>query len=195
MHGLGSNPRRFAMLVRNYPGRARFVLPRAPDPYGPQGYSWFPLTRPLHRPPKATLNHMLKSADRLAALIRELQADHPNTPKPIIMGFSQGGLMSYAVATRHPQLIRAALPISGWLPDAMVPTQAPNFTPLIWSMHGTSDTVVPELPTRTMVDTLKALHFQVEYTSWPNVGHTISQDMRHALFEQLDTLLAQESPP
>ena len=47
------------------------------------------------------------------------------TGKVVVTGFSQGGMLSYALALHHPELIEYALPISGMLPEVLWPTTPP----------------------------------------------------------------------
>ena len=192
VHGLGDRPESFGRLVRGYSKPARFIMPRAPEPYH-EGYSWFPLGRPLDNPPEPVIAQMKRSAARLAALIEELKVKRPTRGEPVILGFSQGGLMSYLVATRHPTRVKAALPVSGWLPNPLIPTALPASAPTIRAMHGESDTLIPAGPTQAMVEKMTRLGFQVTLKTWPGVPHTITRPMREELFGYLDALV-QEAP-
>ena len=43
-------------------------------------------------------------AEEIARLTAQVQKGHPTRGKPILTGFSQGGILSYAMAVLHPEI-------------------------------------------------------------------------------------------
>lgn len=183
IHGLGDRPEHFRRLVADLPVPARVIVPRAPDPRG-GGYSWFPVRAKGSDPMKLSAG-ISKSGDRIAALVATVTRERPTAGRPVVLGFSQGGMLTFYLATHHPALFGAAIPVGGWLPPPLVPDgTAPKGAPRIVALHGQEDPLLLIGPTRKGVDTLKEKGWDVSLHEYPGVGHAIPPDMRaelHAL--------------
>jgi phospholipase/carboxylesterase len=170
--------------IEGFPLRARFIFPEAPDPFEGGGFSWFHYS--VRDTDDATLaRDMGERADQLARMLDELQRRRPTQGKPIVAGFSQGGMLSYALALRHPEAVAFVLPIAGMLPDplfAEVPRAGVRYPP-VRALHGRDDDVVAFARTQHMVDTLKARGLDIALDSYPGVRHFISDPMRTRMHE------------
>ena len=136
IHGLGDSARGFEGLARRLRLPWRVVLPDGPMRWS-GGFSWY----------RIGCGHeaedVRRSAALLDALLDRVRARWPRAPKPVVLGFSQGGVMSFALAALSPQRIRAAVPMSGALPLGFgaVPA-APAAAPPLLVVHGRVDTVI-----------------------------------------------------
>lgn len=184
VHGLGDTPEHFGGLFDAYPGPARIILPRAPTSYG-QGFSWFSIDVDKLGGEEVAAG-VAKAADRLAAFLKEISAAHPGSGKPVLTGFSQGGMLSFAVAVRHPEVIQEAIPLAGFLPAPLLPSEAPKDAVPIRAFHGAEDKLLPLSLARETVEALSGLGFTVELTEYPGVGHQLSAEMRRDLFALLE---------
>lgn len=186
IHGLGSKPEHFKRVLVDFPKKARVILPRAPKPWR-NGYAWF-TARIRNSNPQMLADGIARAADQVAEFIRFLALEKPTVGKPILCGFSQGGMISFAVAVRHPELIRLAIPISGVLPRPLWPSSGGARSVLpIRALHGVQDALVLIEPTRETVAHLKGAGFDAELKEYENVGHGMSPAMReelHKLIEQ-----------
>jgi phospholipase/carboxylesterase len=191
IHGLGDRPEHFAPLVGDFEKKARFVIPRGLEAHG-RGYSWFPI-RVGGIDPERVAVVLRTSAERVAAMLEQLPSQHPTRGKPIITGFSQGGMLSFAVAVEHPRLIAKAVPLAGWLPPPLWPAKAPAGTPAIVALHGDADSVLPVEPTRDAVGALRRAGYDANLHEYPGVSHTLSPAMRRDLFRELASAIA--APP
>lgn len=86
-----------------------------------------------------------------------------------IMGLSMGGMGTYDLAIRHPDLFAAAIPICGTVNPA-------RFTPALKQVkfrifHGDADNVVPVEGSRAAYRALKELGVDVKYTEFPGCMH------------------------
>jgi predicted esterase len=175
VHGLGDTPENFVDLYAEISAPARVVAPRAPEPYG-QGSSWFPIEIPYRD--DATIGAGIgAAADRVAALIAQLSERLPICGAPMITGFSQGGMVSFAVAVRHPDAIGFALPVAGALPSSLQPAGSAGRHPRIRALHGDADDMVPIGTARASVTRLEQLGFDVQLREYAGIGHRISPAM------------------
>lgn len=183
IHGLGDRPERFALL-RGYPGQLRVIVPRALDPHG-RGFSWFPIR--ARNPDRERVARGLRAAtDKVATMIEAVTKRYPTRGKPIVTGFSQGGMLSFALAVTHPELVAAALPVAGVLPEPMWPSaKAPDDPPPIVALHGDADPLLAIDATRQTVAALREAGFEATLTEYPGVPHRIQPNMRRDLFRHI----------
>lgn len=194
VHGLGDRPRGFVGALDGLRSRARLIVPRAPNAYG-RGYSWFPFRRdPSRKNLTEMASAMKRAADRLAELLAELKEIHG--VRPVLTGFSQGGALTFIVATHHPARVRAAVPLGGWLPEPLRSVSLPigAHAPTISALHGEADTLVPLSPTKDAVDALQARGFEVELQAFSGVGHSIPTAMRRRWYELLTRYSTDQAP-
>jgi phospholipase/carboxylesterase len=193
IHGLGDDPRAFVSLFEGFPHRARIIAPRGIDAYEEGGWAWFPI-RARDLAPVDLARSLENAAHRVDAAVLELQRARPTVGKPIVTGFSQGGMMSFALATLHPDHYAAARPIGGWLPPLLWPKQPTAITyPPIIAWHGGDDTIVPLDPTREAVDALRAAGVPTELRVEEGVGHTITPTMQRDLWIELGADTSREA--
>ncbi len=107
-----------------------------------------------------------------------------------LMGLSMGGYGTWHLASKHPDLFAALVPICGRLrpPDGVAPApgslasrfrgeelyrrtaEAVSHLPA-WVFHGDQDDVVPVEESRRIAGALRGLGAEVIYTELPGVGH------------------------
>jgi phospholipase/carboxylesterase len=185
IHGLGDEPRADWLDLVPQNVRARVIMPRGPLAYQ-RGYSWFPFQVGEHR--SDTLAKTLgPRAQQLAAALQVLLTRRPTRGLPIVSGFSQGGMLSFALATRYPERYAFVLPISGGLPDALWPARAPAGAARlpIRALHGARDSIVPIEPTRELVERLRSLGYDATLREFPELGHSIAPEVRDRVIQEL----------
>ncbi len=182
VHGLGDRPESFTPFLDVLEEKTRVILPRAPTPWG-GGHAWFDKSRDGNW--EQLSDGMASSAKRLAHLLSHLAKTRPTKGLPIIVGFSQGGMLSYAVASNYPRTIRLAVPISGLLPRPLwlAAKDVSISYPRIRALHGTVDRIVPITYARDTVSHLKKIGLDVTLEEYPMVSHTISYAMRKKVLD------------
>ena len=187
VHGLGDRPQSMLRLLADLPGPARVIAPRAPDRWN-SGWSWFP-TRTTGD--EATLSRQIATvAGQFVEDLEEARRARPTQGKPILAGFSQGGMLSFAVAVRHPDAIAGAVPVAGWLPSLLLPPGGPPAAaPPIRALHGEEDGVLPFARTQEGVTSLRAKGWDVTLQPFPGVAHRIPPPVRQELFHALQGLV------
>jgi len=187
LHGLGDSPAGFQGLFERFPAPARFLLPAGPEPRG-DGFSWYPYPA---ADDEALAAGLAASADRVAQLI----AAHGGSA--VVTGFSQGGMLSFALAAQHPEVIVAAVPISGTLPAQLWPEGAPDGIelPPVTALHGDADDRIPIGPAQDATAALAARGHDALMVPYAGVEHTISQAMRLDLYLTLAESIGAPLPP
>jgi phospholipase/carboxylesterase len=194
MHGLGDTPDNFANVFAGFDRPARVILPRALDAHEEGGWSWFPI-RARDPDVDALAEGIAAAADALAPAIAKLREDRPTRGKPIVTGFSQGGMLTFMLAVEHADLLGHAIAIGGWLPPPRWPKgKPPASAPTIVALHGDLDKAVAFGPTRDAVEHLKAQGWAAELHGYPNVGHSIPPPMHDELFSLLRGYLDETTP-
>jgi phospholipase/carboxylesterase len=183
MHGLGDRPEAFAPVYTSLPARARLIVPYG-EPWN-EGFSWFP-PGSLDDPARLA-DGTARAADRVAAMIEVLSRTRPTRGKAIVTGFSQGGMLSFTLAVRHPELVAAAFPVGGLLAPALVPASWPmgKVAPPLLAFHGEADERVPIARARASVEALRALGLDARLSSYPGVGHAIPPALRADLLRAI----------
>lgn len=183
IHGLGDRPESFAPLFASLAIKARLVVPYG-EPWR-EGFSWFP---------PGSLDDSAKlaagtagAADRLAAMIAAIVEARPTLGKPIVTGFSQGGMLSFTLAVRHPEVVGAAFPVGGLIAPSLVPAAWPMAAaaPPITAFHGEADARVPIERARASVAALRAAGMDATLRAYPGVGHAIPPPLRADLLRAI----------
>jgi phospholipase/carboxylesterase len=177
IHGRGDAPDHFARLFEDVTAKVELAFPQAPDRYG-DGYSWFPGSRGTTEPELAA--NMDAAERRLWPAIAELARGR----RVFVTGFSQGGMLSYVLAARHPREIAYAFPIAGGAPRALLPRDRAPVAP-IYALHGASDGLIDVEMARATVATFKEEGAMVVLREFAGVGHTVTTEMRGELLDHL----------
>ena len=177
LHGRGANA--FDLLgLAPYLCAGKFMLicPQAPleTPIGPEavGYAWYPMSS--GRMPD--VEAMVSSQRKLQAFLDQCSNKYPIDPKKLaVLGFSQGGVMSYSLALPNPQRFAALAVLSSWLPKELLPrlnvTDAAQSLPTL-VQHGTQDPMIEVARARSSVETLRELNVPLTFREYP-MGHEI----------------------
>jgi predicted esterase len=107
--------------------------------------------------------------------------------KVLVGGFSQGAIVAYALAARHPEIVYT-FPIAGLLPASLIPHDHTPTAP-VFAMHGTDDDVIEVDLGRATVAAFQADGAKAELQEFPGVGHEIAPAMRQELARRVQVLL------
>ncbi len=152
-----------------------FSLPRAGPHSAPQaGYSW----RPPHAGTFArpSLDDFRESAGALIQLVDTYAASHQIEASQFdIMGFSQGAALSNVLTCLHPERIRKAAILAGFMPSGMdeILAKKPLLGKEIFVSHGTQDNLVPLDRALASMALLEQAGAHITYCE-AEVGHKVS---------------------
>jgi phospholipase/carboxylesterase len=185
IHGRGDSPEQFAAVLENLQVPARIVLPRGPEPYD-HGRQWYSLEHALRWP--ATIR---ARTTQLAELAQRVQSERPTLGRPVVTGFSQGGVLSFALAAFYPSAVSASVPIAAawhrWLPGPHAAARMPS----LHAYHGEADPVMPLDGARAMVSMMREAGAQASLVQYRDVGHQLSDTMRSEVLHRLEQLLGE----
>lgn len=164
----------------------RVIVPQAGDRLG-EGWMWLPVSVGSGLVDRLA-SSLFQVASRLARFIRTLEQERPTIGRPIVSGFSQGGLLTYALALHHDDVVGAAFPLSTWLPPPLEPLYKRDDLryPPIRAMHGSADPIIPVGPTRVLVERLRGRGFDLEFREFEGVGHEMSDEMNDLFHRWLE---------
>jgi phospholipase/carboxylesterase len=120
---------------------------------------------------------ILSSREKLRAFLDQCEKAYPiDAKRLLVLGFSQGGLMSYSLALPTPQRFAALAVLSSWLPKELLPRLSP--TDAVQSLptlvqHGTRDPMIEVGRARGSVETLRELRVPLTFREY-SMGHEIS---------------------
>jgi len=181
IHGMGDKPDNWIDSWRTFPEKAQIVLPRAFTKYG-EGYSWFEFRDGMT---DAEFGAEVGAAEeKLWKAIAKLAGPR----RIIVTGFSQGGMLSFAIAARHAGQVVYAFPVSGSCPGPLLPKDKAKAAPLV-AFHGTSDNVLAFKWGQGAVNAFKEQGNDATLKAYPGVGHTITPEMRADLWAEMQKAL------
>jgi phospholipase/carboxylesterase len=178
LHGVGSNEEDLFGLTPYLDGRFLVVSARAPVPMGPGAYGWFN----IEFTPRGMLADVEQAKQSLRLLSRfvdeAVEAYGADAGRVYLAGFSQGAMMSLALALGAPERIAGAVLMSGRFPaqalDGEPDRRALEGKPFMVT-HGTYDPVLPVSEGRAVREKLEALAVELTYREYP-MGHEVSME-------------------
>jgi phospholipase/carboxylesterase len=177
MHGWGSNALDLMGLAPYIAGgRCLTLCPQGPvevEIGAVNGYGWYQL-RPGAPP---DMEAMGNAADRLMRFVDVALERYPvDRRKLVLMGFSQGGVMAYNLAIRHPERFAALAALSTWFPEELA-EHARNRDALAQLatlvQHGRADDMIDIGKARQSVERLRAFKMPLSYREY-DCGHEIT---------------------
>lgn len=179
LHGYGSNEEDLFSFAAQLPDEYLIISARAPYNIPGYGHAWYAIDFDADMNKFTDDVQAAQSRDLVAAFIDEVIAAYPVDKDNItLIGFSQGGILSYAVALSYPEKIRRVAVLSGYLHEnilkdkTILPTIDWDYLSFFIS-HGIADQVIPVDWARKAPEFLKTLGIKSEYHEY-NTGHGVA---------------------
>jgi phospholipase/carboxylesterase len=178
LHGLKEDERGLHGLSAALDDRLLRVSARGIRTIRPGAFAWYHVT---FAPEGPIVDPAEVEGSRLAILgfIDELVSAYGADPDRVfLMGFSQGAIMSLAVALTEPEKIAGVVSMSGRIPPGVVPriAAAERLAGLpIFAAHGTQDRVLPIEHGRAARELISRYPIELEYKEYP-MGHLIGPE-------------------
>ncbi|PWA07299.1 alpha/beta hydrolase [Flavobacterium psychrotolerans] len=191
LHGVGGNEQDMFSLANSLPEKFLVVSVRGPLTLGPDSYAYFRVDFSTGRP---IINEKEAESARVSILrfLEDLkQKETFDEKKVYLMGFSQGGIMSYSVALTEPEKIKGIVVMSGRLLPEIKPLVAINerLSKLkVYISHGSQDNVLQVQYAYDAVNYLKAKGISPLFHEYLE-SHTISEAMLKDVTIWLDQIV------
>lgn len=177
LHGYGSNEEDLFSFAAQLPDEYLIISARAPYALPPYGNAWYAINFDADMNKFSDEVQAVQSRDLIAKFIDEIIENYPADKDNVtLIGFSQGAILSYAVALTYPEKIKRVLALSGYLNLEIIDKnfRMKNLEKLrFFISHGVVDQVIPVEWARKAPEFLKELGLDVEYHEYP-VGHGVA---------------------
>lgn len=177
LHGYGSNEEDLFSFASELPDEYYVISARAPYNLQYGSYAWYAINFDADENKFSDNEQARESRDLIARFIDELTINYPIDADNItLLGFSQGAILSYAIALSHPDKIKSVIALSGYANEEIMEAnyQKNDFSQLrIFHSHGTVDQVIPIDWARKTKPFLEKLGIASVYKEYP-IGHGIS---------------------
>lgn len=176
LHGYGSNEEDLFGFAPQLPDEYLIVSARAPYSLPPYGNAWYAINFDAGMNKFTDNVQAAASRDLIAKFIDEVISNYPvDADNVTLVGFSQGAILSYAVALTYPEKISRVLALSGYLNmDIVEDVNSRDISKLrFYISHGIQDQVIPVEWARKAPEYLKAKGLDVAYHEYP-AGHGVA---------------------
>ena len=190
LHGRGTDELDLIPLFLSL-GRTDVMIisPRAPLPFSFGGFTWYSQSQEWAPEPQS----FRSSVDLLRKFISETSNGYPvNTRELVLLGFSQGTVMAYAVGLVDPSSFRGVVALSGYVPHhSGLPLNLRILEGFpVFISHGTYDEVIPVKFGREAEELLKGAGAEVTYREYP-MAHEVGENTIRDLASWMNKLVKQ----
>lgn len=183
LHGYGSNKEDLFSFASELPKEYIVISAEAPLSLGFGGNAWYSIDFNAAGDKFSNTEEGIDSRNKISQFIDEAVAHYPIDEQNInLLGFSQGCILSFALALSEPQKFKNVIGLSGYIDLSLVEGDYPSrkFNHLgVYNSHGSADQVIPVDWARKNQTILKDLNIDFLYEEFP-VGHGVSPRNFHS---------------
>jgi phospholipase/carboxylesterase len=182
LHGYGSNEEDLFSFATELPEEYYVISARAPYDLTYGSYAWYAINFDADENKFSDLEQARSSRDLIVEFIDECLSKYAiDTDKVSLFGFSQGAILSSAIALSYPEKINKVAALSGYL-NTEIATEdylKNNVSKVkFFVSHGVVDQVIPIDWARKTKPALENLGIDVVYKEYP-IGHGVSPQNFH----------------
>lgn len=177
LHGYGSNEADLFSFATELPDEYYIISLQAPFDLQYGSYAWYAINFDADASKFSDLDQARSSRNLVLTTLDELQRKYPIDAEAVaLIGFSQGAILSYAIALSYPDRIQRVAALSGYLnteiaAEGFEKNKLANLQ--IYASHGTVDQVIPVEWARKSPEILTNLGVRVQFKEYP-IGHGVS---------------------
>ncbi|SFR46138.1 phospholipase/carboxylesterase [Robiginitalea myxolifaciens] len=177
LHGYGSNEEDLFSFASELPGDLFIISLQAPFTLEPFGYAWYAINFEAEKGKWSDLEQASKSRELIREFLEEAIAAYDlDATRISLLGFSQGSILSYALALSYPEKIKSVVALSGYI-NAQILVEGyrekDHSSLEIYASHGQMDMVIPPAWAQQTPPFLDELGIPHRYEEYP-VGHGVS---------------------
>ncbi|RIV45905.1 alpha/beta hydrolase [Flagellimonas pelagia] len=177
-HGYGSNEEDLFSFAPELPGELMVLSVKAPYDLEPFGHAWYAINFDAEYGKWSDDEQAKESREKIVAFIDEaIKAYNLDEKNITLLGFSQGTILSYAVALSYPEKIKNVVALSGYINERILAngyTEKDHSNLHIYASHGQVDQVIPLEWAQRAPELLKQLGIDYTFEEFP-IGHGVSQ--------------------
>lgn len=177
LHGYGSNEDDLFSFADELPDEYTIVSIRAPHILSGFGYAWYAINFDEEQGKWSDNEQALKSRDIIVDFIDEVCKKYKiDTKNVTLLGFSQGAILSMAIALTYPRKVKNVIALSGYINRDIIELSdtVKKYSALhIYVSHGISNQVIPIEWARKTPVFLEELSIDYTFEEFP-VGHGVS---------------------
>ena len=188
LHGYGSDENDLFSFASELPSALFIISVKAPYTMQPYGNAWYTINFEAEKGKWNDNVQAATSRDLISKFIDEVCNSYPvNANNVTLLGFSQGTILSYAVALTYPEKVKNIIALSGYINKDILPDNlhSKDYSNLdFYCSHGSDDQVIPVDWARQTPAFLKSLNIKHQYSEFP-VGHGVAPQNFYELSEWL----------
>lgn len=192
LHGYGSDEHDLFSFASELPEEFFIISLKAPYSLQPYGNAWYSINFDAVQGKWSNNEEAIQSRELVAQFIDEALERYPvNKNNITLLGFSQGTILSYALALTYPEKVHNVVALSGYINREIIPKDLNeiNLKHLdFYCSHGSVDQVIPVEWARQNKPFLDSLKIKNQYTEFP-VGHGVAPQNFYEFKEWLKTKL------
>jgi len=192
LHGYGSDENDLFSFASELPKELFVISARAPYPMSPYGNAWYAIYFEAEKDKWNDIEQAIESRDLISNFIDEVCSNYPvNKNNVTLLGFSQGTVLSYAVALTYPEKVKNIIALSGYISKDMLPEDLSNkqYSHLnFYCSHGSVDQVIPITWAKKTPEFLNKLNIKHMYSEFP-VGHGVAPQNFYEFKRWLEPLI------
>ncbi len=176
-HGYGSDENDLFSFANELPEELFIISVKAPYAMQPYGNAWYAINFDAEKGKWSDNEQAIESRDLIATFIDEAINTYPVDKHNVtLLGFSQGTILSYAVALTYPEKVKNIIALSGYINKDILPEnlESKDYSHLdFYCSHGSVDQVIPVDWARQTPPFLSDLNIKHHYSEFP-VGHGVA---------------------
>jgi phospholipase/carboxylesterase len=177
LHGYGSNAEDLFSFAEELPKNCYLISLQAPHSLMYGSYAWYAINFDANENKFSNIAQAKESVVLIKNQIKQFCSEFPIDKENVtLIGFSQGAILSYAIAFSYPELVKNVVALSGYINKEMADVDylKNDFSHLsIFSSHGCVDQVIPVDWARKIPIILNNMNIKNTYKEYP-VGHGIA---------------------
>jgi len=177
LHGYGSDENDLFSFASELPEELFIISAKAPYELQPYGNAWYAINFDADKGKWSDNEQAKQSVEIISDFIDEVIQSYPvNKNNVTLLGFSQGTILSYAVALTYPEKVKNIIALSGYINKDILPEDidSKDYSNLdFYCSHGIVDQVIPIDWARQTRPFLSDLNIKNQYSEFP-VGHGVA---------------------
>ena len=183
LHGYGSNADDLFSFAPYLPQDHVVISLEAPLPLPQMGFAWYSIHFDAPQDQWTDIPQAKEALNIILENIAKLSIEHNLDPNHItLLGFSQGAILSWALAHNNPNHFRRIVALSGYINKDLITSNTVTFS--AFASHGKADPIIPFEWAKKTIEPLAKQSHRIQFHAF-EAGHTVTQENFLALLEWL----------